>query len=317
MILTVTINPSMDYIYFVEDFKLDGHNRVENPTQMIGGKGINSGRVSATLGSDVFLTGFLGGNTGNLIKDELLDEAIYSDISFVNHKDSNRNAITIMHNKGKQTELVEKGIQINKEDYHNLLVMIFGILLEHPEIKIICLSGSANYKDSIYVDLINDIKAIKHFKYLKFITDISGNKLKCLIESNTEVELIKPNISELGDIVGKELINKLDVIDTLKELSLENIKTVMVSCGGNGAVIKHNNKIYDVNIPKVKIVNTTGSGDSTVGGFAYAIDKNFNFIDSIKLAMACGISNALNKGVGEIEKEQVLKLIDKIKINEI
>lgn len=40
MILTITLNPSMDYNYLVSSLTLDQVNRVENPHTSIGVKGL-------------------------------------------------------------------------------------------------------------------------------------------------------------------------------------------------------------------------------------------------------------------------------------
>ena len=49
MILTITLNPSMDHNYLVSSLNLDQVNRVENPHTSIGGKGINAGRDHRTI----------------------------------------------------------------------------------------------------------------------------------------------------------------------------------------------------------------------------------------------------------------------------
>ncbi|MDU6522371.1 MAG: PfkB family carbohydrate kinase, partial [Enterococcus sp.] len=85
----------------------------------------------------------------------------------------------------------------------------------------------------------------------------------------------------------------------------------------DGAIVKHNETIYNVRIPEVPIVNTTGCGDSTVGGMAYAISQNFSIEDAIKYAMACGISNAQFETNGTIDKEQLKTFIPDIRLEKI
>ena len=91
----------------------------------------------------------------------------------------------------------------------------------------------------------------------------------------------------------------------------------MISQGGDGALVKHGMIIYDVQIPKVDIVNTTGCGDSTVGGMAYAISQNYSIEEALKYAMACGISNSLFETNGTIDKSQVSQFIESIQITEV
>ena len=115
MILTITMNPSMDYNYLVPSLKLDQVNRVDNPHTSIGGKGINAGRVIAQSGEAVLLTGILGGPVGKTILDSLLAEERYV-LDFLTINGNSRNAITIMHDGNTHTELVEKGLYLSEEN---------------------------------------------------------------------------------------------------------------------------------------------------------------------------------------------------------
>lgn len=66
MILTVTMNPSIDTAYQLEKLAVDDVNRVE-PIKTAGGKGLNVTRVLGQLGDDVVATGLLGGHMGEFL----------------------------------------------------------------------------------------------------------------------------------------------------------------------------------------------------------------------------------------------------------
>ena len=63
MILTVTMNPSIDTRYQLDKLVIDDVNRV-TPEKTAGGKGLNVSRVLLQLGDDVLATGLLGGHMG-------------------------------------------------------------------------------------------------------------------------------------------------------------------------------------------------------------------------------------------------------------
>ena len=71
MILTVTLNPSIDISYPLEELKLDTVNRVSEVSKTAGGKGLNVTRVLAESGETVGATGFVGGTNGQFIKTHL------------------------------------------------------------------------------------------------------------------------------------------------------------------------------------------------------------------------------------------------------
>ena len=64
MILTVTMNPSVDTRYQLDELIIDDVNRV-TPEKTAGGKGLNVARVLGQLGDDVVATGLLGGHMGD------------------------------------------------------------------------------------------------------------------------------------------------------------------------------------------------------------------------------------------------------------
>ena len=61
MILTVTLNPSIDISYPLEKLNLDTVNRVSEVSKTAGGKGLNVTRVLSESGDQVVATGFVGG----------------------------------------------------------------------------------------------------------------------------------------------------------------------------------------------------------------------------------------------------------------
>lgn len=66
MIYTVTLNPSIDYVVYSEDFQLEGLNRATSTQKFAGGKGINVSRVLQTLNTPTTALGFAGGFLVNL-----------------------------------------------------------------------------------------------------------------------------------------------------------------------------------------------------------------------------------------------------------
>lgn len=317
MILTVTLNPSMDYVYLVDTFNFGKMTRFPNPSKMVGGKGINSGRVSARLDSDVYLTGFLGGLNGEHILEMLDSEKVFKTIDFLNVDGETRNAITIMHDNNQHTEIVEEGISLKYVDIKKITKYIVRVCKKYPEIDVICLSGSVNTENhKIYSDIIRTIKKELDTN-IKILADISGEKLLEVLKGKYKPFFIKPNEHELGELFGVDSVKKESIIDYLKKGLFDNIPLIMVSCGKNGAIVRFDNKFYDLSIPEVNIVNTTGSGDSTVGGLAHALDKNFDIPCALKFSMACGVSNAMNIGVGDVKIEQIMELLPNINISEI
>lgn len=106
MILTVTMNPSIDTAYpLAGTLKVDDVNRVEL-IKTAGGKGLNVTRVLGHLDDDVVATNLLGDRMGDFIADRMDEDGVSHD--FVRIFGENRVCIAALH-EGNQTEFFEAG----------------------------------------------------------------------------------------------------------------------------------------------------------------------------------------------------------------
>lgn len=108
MIYTVTFNPSIDYVIFTNDFKIDGLNRATATYKFAGGKGINVSRVLKTLDVESTALGFAGGFPGKFIIDTLNNSAIQS--NFIEVDEDTR--INVKLKTGQETEINAPGPHI-------------------------------------------------------------------------------------------------------------------------------------------------------------------------------------------------------------
>lgn len=94
MILTVTMNPSIDTRYQLDKLIIDDVNRV-TPEKTAGGKGLNVSRVLLQLGDDVLATGLLGGHMGAYMAELMDADGVKND--FVPIAGETRICLNILH----------------------------------------------------------------------------------------------------------------------------------------------------------------------------------------------------------------------------
>ncbi|GGC96174.1 1-phosphofructokinase family hexose kinase [Enterococcus wangshanyuanii] len=312
MILTVTLNPSLDSIYFTDTFILGEMNRCGNPVKAVGGKGINAGRTAAILGADVTAIGVLAGINGDFIRKALKKEPFFA-THFLPIAGESRNAVTVMDRENNQTEIVELGPEITKNTSQQVLDLVMTLAKKQKKEPIIALCGSANTENEhLYENYLQQFGSTT-----KILTDISGKQLQNVLKSSTKPYFIKPNIHEFADLLNTTVKNKQEVLTHMNHPLVKGIPFVLVSCGSDGAVAKYHERFFDLCIPKIETINPTGSGDATVGGIAFALDQGFSIEETLKYGMACGMSNALEQAVGYVTKENVARLKNEIILQEI
>ncbi|WP_283750072.1 tagatose-6-phosphate kinase [Bacillus cereus] len=310
MILSVTMNPSVDISYPIHELKLDVVNRVETVRKTAGGKGLNVARVIAQMEEVVLATGVLGGTIGEYIIQELNKSNIPND--FLKIKKESRNCIAILH-EGMQTEILESGPTLSKEEGTTFLEK-FECLLTTASLVTISGSLPKGLPTNFYYQMLE----ICNKNGIPVIMDSSGESLKNALVNKEKPFAIKPNTAELSQLLGINM--EAGIIDLKQALNHElftGIEWIIVSMGGEGAFVRHGEDYYRVTIPKIAVVNPVGSGDATVAGLAAALHQNQTVETVLKTAMATGMLNTMEAGTGYINMNQFKQCFDLVKVEKI
>lgn len=288
MIITVTLNPAIDKTIEIDEFQIGNVNRITSTRVDVGGKGINVSKVIKELQCKSLALGFLGGSSGNQIKEYLNDSNINND--FLSIKGETRTNIKIIDNvNNTHTDINENGPSVTLGDITNIKKKI----MEYCEEKsLVILSGSvpSGASSSIYGDIIKDIKN----KGGKVILDADGDMLMQGIKAGPYI--VKPNVEELEKAFGISLDNEEKVIETSKKILEYGVKYVVISQGSEGSIFISRDKIAKVTGLKVEVKSTVGAGDSMVAALAVAIENNYSLEETMKLACATSAANVMTEG---------------------
>ena len=304
MILTVTANPTIDKVYFVDELKIGEVHRPFKSTATAGGKGINVARVAALLGEKTIALGFLGGKNGEFISAEIKKLGIEDRFTSV-HGETRVNT-NISDKFGNSTEILEAGPTVTKEEIASLINEFENAV---DKSDIICVSGSLpkGTDSSLYKEFIRIAKSTGK----KIIVDTSGNTLKDIIEYSPF--MVKPNRDEIKELFEIETDNGNDIKKALITLHEKGIELPIITLGSDGAAAYIEDKFYHFISPAVSVKNSVGSGDSTVAGIAVGISQGLSFIESIKLGMAAGTANTQFDKTGYVSRELVDEYFGRIK----
>lgn len=311
MILTVTLNTSIDKAYVVENFKTGDVARVKQAAYTAGGKGINVARVIAVLGEEVMATGFIGGFSGGFVEHELSKKKIPHE--FVRIEGETRSCVNVIDEATRvHTELLEPGPFLTSQDVERFITL-YEILLQRA--GVITMSGSAprGVDIDIYKTLIE--MARNHGK--EVILDTSGCYLKEGIKAFPT--MIKPNMSEAESILGRKISGIEDAARAVRELADSGARYAAVSMGKNGAVLAEgkSGRVCWVKPPEITPVNIVGCGDAMVAGFAVALSKGYDIETMLRLAVATSAASALVPETGGCRKGDVEEIYKKILIPDI
>lgn len=308
-ILAVTMNPSIDVQYPLDHLKLDDVNRVTTVRKTAGGKGLNVARVLHCLDHPLIATGVLGGFFGQYLSSQLEQDGIRGDFAQIDGE--TRSCIAILHDDGDQTEVLEKGPTLSADDAANFLQHYEELL---KQVDLVTISGSL--PGGLPVDFYAQMVALGHKAGVKVFLDASGAALEAALKADEKPDLIKPNDSELGALIGEE-VDRKNLPQLAKQLAhpiFDGVSWVVVSLGAAGAFAKHNADYYQAAIPKINVVNPVGSGDSTLAGLAYATDKGESVEDTLRSAMTTGMLNTMEAKTGFVDKSKFDEYFAKVTV---
>lgn len=310
MITTITLNVSVDKAYYIKGSIVPGTvARVVKCRNTAGGKGLNVARIADFCGEEVTAAGFVGGFNGAYVKD-LLDRDGISN-QFTKTKAETRSCINILAEDETSTEYLEPGETVTEEEVSRFFKDL-DQMLESADVFTISGSIPAGVPKDIYAKMIGKIKE----KGKQVILDTSGEFLKEGIKAGPT--MIKPNDEELEAILGVPIENRQQTIDAAKEMrSQYGIQYVVVSLGGNGALLVGEEGIFHGKPPALKAVNTVGCGDSMVGAFAVAMKRKMKVKEALAYAVAVSAANAVNPETGHIRMEDVEEILPKVMVEEL
>ena len=300
MIYTLTLNPALDYdMYLTNDLNVGELNLAKEVKYRAGGKGINVSKVLKNLEIESTAIGYVAGFVGDFIINDLKKNGINSE--FVELEGCTRINAKVNGND-IETELTGVSPTISKENLEKLIQKMSE--LKDGDILVLAGSIPGTVASDIYKRLSKNVKA-----KVEIVLDTRGNLIQENIYNNL---FIKQNIHELREMFGEKLETKEEIVNKCKYFLDKGIKNVILSRGGEGALLVNKDFALEASVPKGKFINSRGAGDSMVAGFVAGYTKGMSIEDSFKLAVASGSATAYSYGLAE--KELIEKLYLEINI---
>lgn len=311
MILTVTLNPAMDRLMFVEGFHFNVTNRIYRRENCVGGKGTHVSVNLACLGEQSIATGIAMGATGKQIIRSLEEFGVTCDFVYSDNGDSRTNYILL---DGRSSTLIcEKGPEVSKEILDAFFNKYSGLM---DSTDWVIISGDAsNFSDSKGASLQDKLLETARQKNVRIALDSAGASLKAGIAHRPF--LIKPNAEELAELTGMPTETDEQIISAIKSLSGYGIEIVAVSMGGRGSIVKFGNHFYRAGVAEVEAQNTVGCGDAYLSGLVFAIKNGYTPDHALAFAAACGAAEALNPLSVGFDKDKAFELCENIDVKEM
>ena len=300
MIYTVTLNPSIDYLVSVPDFRTGMTNRTASEQLLPGGKGINVSIVLKNLGIPSTALGFAAGFTGDEIIRRLEKFGIQP--AFIRLSEG-FSRINFKLKSIEGTEINGQGPKISPQEAQQLTDRLAR--LEDGDILFLSGSIPSSLSADTYRNILADLKGRK----IQTVVDASGEALLKVLEYRPF--LIKPNHHELGQLFGTALKPGEAVIPYGRKLQGIGARNVLISMAGDGAIlIAENGDIFTAHPPKGTLKNGVGAGDSMAAGFMAGWMESGDYAHAFCMGVAAGSASAFSDNLAT--GEEIKNLYEKI-----
>lgn len=302
MILFCDFNPKI-----IREYKLDSEteNIIENSKIYPSGKGLYMSLFAKKLGGDSEVFMLKGGSKGREIALSLSRLGI--DVNYTALKDENVEEVII---RGEETvkDYRTQDPRITMEDRNDILNS-FERALYNKKIAVIPKIDLFGIEDDIYEKLIK----ICYKNNLKVA--VNPKNLDTMEKTNPYILMFDKN-----DIEKEKKINYTgEVIEFNKKFIQAGSKIVFVN-SKRATIISTEEKNYRAYVNKKKLerneITEKFDTELSLAGLAMAIDRDYDFITSIKLAISCGVwENFVEKD--KIDMSAIKKIMNSVEVEEI
>jgi tagatose 6-phosphate kinase len=303
MILCIGTTPTMQRTMVFNRIAIDDVNRAIEVHEHASGKSVNVARVLTTLGEKALAVGFAGGRRGEALLEDMTQAGISHD--FVSIRNQTRLCTTVIdRSSGEATELVEEAPAASMEEWKELMAKIEA----HADgADAIVFSGTlAGGAPASFCDRWIGRAPLT-------VVDAKGEAMRRVLQSRGKV-IAKLNRQEFCETIGERLATDEDLYRAMRGARPAD-GWLIVTLGKAGAIAAVGGALIRVQAPAVRAVSAVGSGDAFTAGLVAGMKQGAD--GALKLACACGSANALTAFSGQLEREDVERLVPAVVLERI
>ena len=305
LILTVTINPSVDRNIEVDRLVFEDRAYILSRSDSAGGRGMNASRVLHSFGAKTLAIVTSGGVNGPRL--EKLAAKSGFPVNVVPIHNEIRVNLTITDKQGLAIRLNERGPMITPEELTRVENVV-AKRLESASWLMLCGSIPPGVSSDFYTKLIHMARERK----VKTMLDTDGDALRHGIEATPTI--VSPNQPEAERLLNRALITRAQFLEAAARIKAMGAEAVMLSLGGRGVVAVNENQLLEVIPPRIDVVSPLGAGDALAAAYVWAATKKKDFAERVRWAVAAGTASAMQPGLVFANIEQTKEVYKSVEV---
>lgn len=290
MIVTLTLNPSLDLTYVVAEAALgdaDVH-RARTMTVEASGKGVNVSRDLHAAGAATAAVLPMGGATGRHLTELLAADGVPT--HGVPIAGETRINTSMLLPAGRTIKVNGPGEPLDRDDVDRLVASVDAVLAGRDLSEQSWLVIAGSLPPAMDPEVVGEFVDLAARHTVMTAVDVSGAALTAALQHRAN--LLAPNEIELAELIGADLATDTvaATADAARRLAAQHGVELLVSMGRAGAVHTEGATVLHGSGPELVPVNTAGAGDAFLAGWLAAPGTHS---DRMARALAWGRSACL------------------------
>ncbi|MBQ8173767.1 MAG: 1-phosphofructokinase family hexose kinase [Clostridia bacterium] len=307
-IFTLTLNPAFDIHAHLPHFAPYAENLAAVTDRDAGGKGVNISRALTANGIESFALVVVGEENGAEFCRMLeADGIVYRAFSVAGRIREN---LTLYEDSAPETRISFGGLAAHISLLDAVEQYLDG---QMGEGDILTMTG--RLPAGLSVAAVKAFLSRMKEKGARLVIDSRSFSLSDLVDVHPW--LIKPNEEEASAYLGRMVRSFADALDGARALHAQGIENVMISLGGEGALLVCPEGTYMAAPPVVSVLSTVGAGDSSIAGFLAATVGGASAADALGLAVAYGTAACVQAGTRPPKPDDIKRVGSRVTLRKI
>jgi len=304
VILTVTLNPSVDKVFEVNGFLPGAINHIDEAVTQPGGKGVNIAFMLRALGHEITSMGFVGDGPGRFIQNSLRDAGITTAFTLLSGK-TRTNYALIDSRAGVLTMLRSLGPTVDPEDIATLR-SAYERLLGMADMVVIAGSLPPGVEPTFCAELVRLAEA----RGVHTAVNVREDIMKTVLPARPF--LAEPDLRDVTTYGGHDLSVRTGRLALATEIA-KNAEIAMVNAHDEVLCVSGDETVL-VKVPACGLLGRIRLDDALIAGVVDATADGGSLAEIAREGVAAALAAAASPTGQFASREEISTCLDRVEV---
>jgi 1-phosphofructokinase len=270
------------------------------------GQGVWVARMAAELGAETVLCGFIGGETGTVLRPLL--ERLPIELRLVETAGPSGSYLHDRRSGEREPLAQSAGQPPSRHEVDDLFSVAVAAALEADVLALCGAFPAEALPLEVYGKLATDVRA----NGTPVVVDLSPPRLDSALEGKPE--LVKINDWELAKYVEGPIDTEALARAALERLVEAGAGAAIVTRAEVPALVVRGDEAWELTPPRFERGSREGCGDSMMGALAACMAAGREWEETLRIGAAAGAANFLRHGLGSADRTVVEDLAGRVEL---